>query len=87
MNGKRILTTVIVCALLASVALAAETIHFREGGGTGYTDVTFDDTWFRYSPSGEVTHGNDGYDGIQAVPDQDVSLIAVKAWPGQRIAS
>ena len=40
MNGIRIFTTVLVCALLTSFALAADTIHFREGGGTGYTDVT-----------------------------------------------
>jgi len=45
MNHNTISVAVAVCALLTSFTLAAEeTIHFREGGGTGYTDVTFDDT-------------------------------------------
>ena len=49
MNGPRMFATLAVCALLASFALAEETIHFREGGGVGYTDVLFDDTWIKTS--------------------------------------
>jgi len=59
------------------VASALETVHFREGGGSGYTDVTFDDTWINYNPADDTTHGNDGYNGIQCSSSQ-VTLIAVK---------
>ena len=31
--------------LAASAATGQETIHFREGDGTGYTVTTFDDTY------------------------------------------
>jgi len=66
------------CLSLAAVGQAAETIHFREGGGSGYTDVTFDDTWVRYSPADDNTHGNDSYHGIHAADAADASLIAIK---------
>ena len=75
MPRSRMLTTLAVCALLASFALAEETIHFREGGGSGYTDVSFDDTWI--DPNDNNTHGNDGYNGIKA-STSCASLIAVK---------
>ena len=57
------------------------TIHFREGGGTGYTDVTFDDTYIKSYPATDDTYGNLSYDGIYARDDasyERVSLIAVK---------
>ena len=78
MDGPRIITTVALCALLVSSADATEeTIHFREGGGSGYTDVLFDDTWITYSPAADNTHGNDSYNGIK-VSTSIASLIAVK---------
>jgi len=38
-------------------------IKFREGGGTGYVDTTFDDTWLELDVDGDpddVTHGTEG---------------------------
>jgi len=67
---------VVVC-LLATTGLQAATIHFREGGGAGYTDVLFDDTWILTSPSDDTTRGNDSYNGLQ-MDNNQVSLIAVK---------
>jgi len=67
------------CLLLGSTGQAAEeTIHFREGGGSGYTDVTFDDTWIKYSPADDTTHGDASYDGIQYTTLGRLTLIAVK---------
>jgi hypothetical protein len=54
------------------------TVHFREGGGTGYTDVTFDDTWIKYSPADNNTHGDASYNGIQCTTSGVASLLAVK---------
>ena len=78
MNGTRMFATVAVCALLTSIGLAAEeTIHFREGGGSGYTDVLFDDTRIFYNPADDTTRGNEGYNGIQC-SSSEISFIAVK---------
>ena len=67
----------LLCLCLAAAAMAADTVHFREGGGTGYTDVTFDDTWISYNPASDVTHGNDTSDGIRSGGSR-VALLAVK---------
>jgi len=55
-----------------------ETVHFREGGGAGYADVTFDDTYLKVSPADDTTRGTLSYNGIQADSSTEVSLIAVK---------
>jgi len=55
-----------------------ETIHFRQGGGSGYTDVTFDDTFLKISPATDDTYGTLGYNGIQADSSTEAALIAVK---------
>jgi len=57
---------------------AEETMHFREGGGVGYTDATFDDTYLKVSPATDDTYGTLSYNGIQADSSTEVSLIAVK---------
>jgi hypothetical protein len=77
MSTNKALTCLIaVClGLLPAGGFAADTIHFREGGGTGYTDVTFDDTWI--DPSNDNTHGGDSYAGIQCTAGGIASLIAV----------
>ena len=49
---------------------------FREGGGTGYVDTPFDDTWVMFSPADDVVHGDD-YNGIKAGQTYH-ALIAVK---------
>jgi len=71
-----------ITATYDDAATGTETIHFREGGGTGYTDVTFDDTWIATYPATDNTYGNDNYNGIYAKDDYPtavrVSLIAVK---------
>jgi hypothetical protein len=56
---------------------AGQTIHLREGGGTGYVSATFDDTYLYISPANDTTYGNSSYDGIQ-VSASKVSLLAVK---------
>jgi len=55
----------------------SETIHFIEGGGTGYVDVDVDDTYIVSSPADDTTHGTEGYNGLQAGSGK-VFLIAVK---------
>jgi len=71
-------TALIGCLFLTAAAHAAEeTIHFREGGGEGYTDVLFDDTRIFYSPADDTTRGNEGYNGIQC-SSSEISLIAIK---------
>jgi len=77
MDALRLALAVLLCAWMATTAIGAETIHFREGGGTGYTDVTFDDTWIFYDPADNTTHGNDGYNGIRAGGSR-IALLAVK---------
>ena len=78
MTKPNLLAAVVLALLLAeSSALAAETIHFREGGGTGYTDALFDDTWINYDPADNNTHGDDSYNGIRSTTSA-LSLIAVK---------
>jgi len=67
---------VVVC-LLATTGLQAATIHFREGGGEGYTDVLFDDTIIRYDPSDDTTRGTRSYNGIYYASGY-ATLIAVK---------
>jgi hypothetical protein len=54
-----------------------QTVKFREGGGSGYVNATFDDGWIKYNPADDSPHGTDGYNGIVCSPSQ-VSLIAVK---------
>jgi hypothetical protein len=64
------------CLLLTAVGQAAEeTIHFREGGGTGYTDVLFDDTYISHNPADWVTSGDATW--IQASGSK-VLLLAIK---------
>jgi len=77
-KNKLIAITAMGCLLLAAAGQAEETIHFREGGGEGYTDVTFDDTWVFYDPADDTTHGNDSYNGIRAGGSR-IALIAVKS--------
>jgi len=55
-----------------------ETMHFREGGGTGYTDVTFDDTYLKVNPADDTTRGTLAYNGLQADSSTEVALIAIK---------
>jgi len=67
------------CLFLTAAGQAAEeTIHFREGGGEGYTDVTFDDTWIMISPADDTTRGNDGYNGIEITASTKIFLLAIK---------
>jgi len=61
----------------ASYNLPFQTVKFREGGGSGYVNVTFDDTWIAFSPVDDNSHGNDTYNGIIATTGK-ASLIAVK---------
>ena len=64
----------------ATYSPASQTLKFREGGGAGYVNVTFDDTWIKHNPADDTTHGddpNDAYEGIQCSTSK-VSLIAVK---------
>jgi len=78
MFRTQVLAALTVCGLLAATGHAAEeTIRFREGGGSGYTDVTFDDTWIQYSPADNNTHGNDSYNGV-ICSSSEVTLVAVK---------
>jgi len=78
MSRKQLITIAVTgCLFLTAAVEAAETIHFREGGGAGYTDVLFDDTWI--DTEDDDTHGNDGYNGIKAgdTPNE-IALLAVK---------
>jgi hypothetical protein len=63
--------------MAAGTLVADETIHFREGGGTGYTDVTFDDTCIYIDPADSLTYGNDSYNGFRSGGAR-VALVAVK---------
>ena len=65
------------CLLLSATAWASETIHFREWGGVGYTDVTWDDAWIKYNPATDVNYGTDGYNGIQAAPNYSVTHVYI----------
>ena len=65
------------CILLTQAAGVADTIHFREGGGTGYTDVLFDDTIVKYDPSDDTLRGTRTYNGIYYASGY-ATLIAVK---------
>ncbi|GAG16318.1 unnamed protein product, partial [marine sediment metagenome] len=51
MNKAHPALCLIVGFLALPAAAGAETIHFREAGGTGYTAVNFDDTYLKVSPS------------------------------------
>jgi len=53
-----------ITATYEDAATGTESIHFREGGGEGYTDVTFDDTYLNVSPADNTTHGDAGYNGL-----------------------
>jgi len=77
MTKSRLMFTLPAACLLVTAAAQADTIHFREGGGSGYTDVTFDDTYIVYNPADDTTHGNQDYDGIQCSSSK-VTLIAIK---------
>ena len=74
-------SVVLLCATVAlcvAGTATAATMHFREGGGTGYTDVLFDDTMIKYAnPATSTTYGNNGYNGLQ-VSSSVATLIAVK---------
>lgn len=56
-RSQLIAIAVMGCFLLTAGQAAEETIHFREGGGTGYTDVTFDDTKID-TPQESATYGD-----------------------------
>jgi len=76
MDLTRIISTIAVCTLLASFSPAADTIHFREGGGGSYTDVDFDDTYVRSGGFSTTTYGNDAH--FKADSSTRIGLIAIK---------
>ena len=80
MSTLRYFAFLTVTAILTTSAAKAaeETIHFREGGGTGYTDVLFDDTSLRvgstdtYGANSSIFvqwPGGVKYRGLMAVKD------------------
>jgi len=71
---------ILLCALLVATApgFANQSKHFREGGGEGYTDVTFDDAWIKYSPASDINYGTQSYNGINVSPDYSVTHICIK---------
>lgn len=69
------------CLLLTTGADAAS-VNFREGGGAGYVDLTFDDTYIVASPADNTTHGYQGEDGLQMAKfggvNAKVAILGVK---------
>jgi len=78
MNMARLFTMALVCALLAGFAQATEeSIHFREGGGSGYTDVEFDDAYLdKYYPS--TIYGASSYLEVWTGAHRLYSVMAIK---------
>jgi len=77
MNQLRFTGAVVVCfCLTVGVVLAEETIHLREGGGTGYTDVTFDDT--HLDNLGIYQDDTAGNEGNVYVTSREIGLLAIK---------
>lgn len=64
-----VLGIALVVVLGLAVPAPADTIKFLEGGGTGFTNVPFDDGWIGVT-EGEglnaTAHGTDDYNGLQA---------------------
>jgi len=78
MSKWKFAAVLLVGGLLAGSAFATpQTKKFREGGGTGYVNVTFDDTFIVYNPADDTTHGTQDFDGVQCSSSQ-VTLIAIK---------
>ncbi len=69
-------------AALAAVALAAtatgDTIHLREGGGTGFTDATFDDTYLAQYPVTDWDTNFGTTDKVLGRPSYAHGLLAIK---------
>jgi hypothetical protein len=72
----KIITVLLVGGLLAGSAVASQTKKFREGGGSGFVNVTFDDTYITFSPADNTSHGTET-SGIIADTGK-CALIAVK---------
>jgi len=64
-----------ITATYASTQTETETLHFREGGGTGYVDVTFDDTWLDSAYPSD-THGTSS--NLQVDSSRKTGLICIK---------
>jgi len=73
-KSRRIVPILLTVCLLAAYASAATTVKFRQGGGSGYTDLTFDQT--------DINTGNDNlgrYDYFcTGASSPEYTLIGIK---------